>query len=85
MHIKTQTFTRIVLFEKRHNEKENRFPFTSKGLKDSSFFIESLGGWNEIYKKSILIEPIFTPSTAYLISMANQVWKILDNNIKQIK
>jgi len=80
MHIKKIPLTRIVLIEKSHNTKKERFPFTSKGLKESFFFIESLGGWDEVYKKKFLIEPIFTPSTAYLISMSNVVWKNLNNN-----
>lgn len=77
MHIKPQIFNRIVLFEKCPNGKENRFPFTSKGLKESYFFINSLGGWDEVYKTFNIAKPWFGTSTEFYLSMANKIWKNL--------
>lgn len=85
MHIKKIPLTRIVLIEKSYNKNEERFSFTSKGCKESSFFIKSLGGWNEVYEKFNLTKPFFAISTAYQIGLSNKIWEALNNNTNQIK
>jgi hypothetical protein len=69
--------TRIVIIEKINTTKENRFSFTSKGLHESKIFIESIGGWDEAFKKTGYVKPWFSASTAFYLSKANEIWKNL--------